>query len=113
MYNQAQAYKSTGVNQYLTKEILEATPQQLLIKVYDYAILNCQRNDLAKTNSALQELMNALRFDGDEASKEFSLGLMKLYQFCQEQMRKGNSTVVHGILTELRDGWLEIFSRKN
>lgn len=113
MYSSARTYQNNGgVNQYLMKEILEASPEQLLMKVYDYAIVNAQKKDMAKTNSALQELINALRYDGGEEVKEFSLGLLKLYNFCKEQTRKGNFEVVHEILTELRNSWLQIFKKK-
>jgi len=111
-------YKSAygGVNRsnpakvYLMKEILESTPQMLILKIYDFAILNCQKRDTVKTNNAIQELINALRFD-DEKAKEISIGLLRLYQFCQYQMRKGNTEIVKRILTELRDTWKEAFSK--
>ena len=53
--------KNSKLNPYFVKEILESNQQQLLIKIYDFAIINCQKHDLYKTNAALQELINALR----------------------------------------------------
>lgn len=108
MYKPNLAYKSRGANQYLVKEILEATPQQLILKVYDFAIVNCKKKNLVKTNRAIQELINSLRFD-DENGKDISIGLLKLYQFCQDQMRKNNFDIVLRILTELRDSWIKAF----
>jgi flagellar secretion chaperone FliS len=102
--------KSNLSKQYLVNEILEATPQQIILKIYDFAIVNCQRQDLIKTNNALQELINALSFEGDEV-KKISLGLLKLYQFCQEQMRQKNYDLVVKILSELRDTWTSIFNQ--
>lgn len=110
MFQSSLAYKQKNkLNPYLIKEIMEATPQQLLIKVYDFAILNCQRQNLLKTNKAIQELINSLRFD-DEATKEIALGLYKLYQFCQEEMRKQNYDIVLKILTDLRESWRKVFN---
>lgn len=100
------------VNPYLSKDILDASPQKLLIKVYDYAITNCRKNDMLRTNKALGELINSLNFENNE-TKEFSLGLMSLYQFCQDQMRKGKYDIVENILLELRTSWLEIFAKEN
>ncbi|HEX2869588.1 MAG TPA: flagellar export chaperone FliS [Ignavibacteriales bacterium] len=100
------------VNQYLAKEILEATPQQLLIKIYDFAIVNCQRHDMVKTNNAIQELINSLSFDGPQV-KEISTGLLRLYKFCQDQMRQQNYDIVQKILTELRDTWMNAFEKTN
>jgi len=91
-------------NTYLVNQISIASPQQLIMKVYDFAIVQCQKNDMVKTNEALQVLINALNFD-DPSAKDISVGLFKLYQFCQDQMRKNNPQVVLKILTELRDTW--------
>lgn len=102
--------KNNKLNPYLVKEIMEATPQQLLIKVYDFAILHCQKHDLYKTNAALQQLISALRFDREDV-KVISLGFLKLYQYCQEQMRKKNYPIVLEILSGLRKSWLDAFSK--
>lgn len=102
--------KNSKLNPYLVKEIIEATPQQLLIKIYDFAILHCQKHDLYKTNAALQQLISALKFDSLEV-REVSIGLLRLYQYCQDQMRKKNYENVLEILTGLRKSWLEAFSK--
>lgn len=102
--------KNSKLNPYLVKEIMEATPQQLLIKIYDFAILNCQKHDLYRTNAALQQLISALRFDREDV-KQVSIGFLKLYQYCQNEMRKKNYPIVLEILTELRKAWLDAFSK--
>ncbi|MBN1301171.1 MAG: flagellar protein FliS [Melioribacteraceae bacterium] len=109
MYGSTGSHPHNRINQYIVKEILEASPQQLLIKIYDFAILNCQRHDLSKTNNAIQELINSLNFE-DESAREISTGLLRLYQFCQDQMRKREYDVVYKILTELRDTWKNAFN---
>ncbi len=111
MYNAATLTKHNPnrANHYIVKEIMEATPQQLLIKIYDFAILNCQRKNLAKTNQALQELINSLKWEGEEVTN-ISSGLYRLYQYCQEEMRKKNYEIVYKILTELRETWLAAFN---
>ena len=96
--------KSNKVNPYLVKEIMEANPKQLLFKVYDFAIINCQKRNMVKANEAVQILISALRFDG-EKDKEIALGLFRLYQYCQEEMRKGNFEIASRFLTELREQW--------
>ncbi len=109
MYNTAFANnKHSRTNSYLVKEILEATPQQLLIKLYDFAVVNCQKHDLAKTTKAIQELINSLRFD-DENARPISVGFLRLYQFCQEQMRQKNYDIVLKILIDLRETWIKAF----
>ncbi|MFH0733402.1 MAG: flagellar export chaperone FliS [bacterium] len=98
-------------NAYLLKEISEASPQKLIIKLYDLAIVCYQKGDFAKANKAVTELINSLNFV-DEKAKEISFGLLRLYQFAQEQARKGNLEVSIKILQELRDTWTLVFTRQ-
>jgi flagellar secretion chaperone FliS len=100
-YNNAPGQR---INQYISNEILSATPEQLIMKIYDFAIVNCQRHNIIKTNEALQVLINALNFD-DPAAKEISIGLFRLYQFGQDQMRKRKYDVTLRVLTELKEAW--------
>jgi flagellar protein FliS len=99
------------INPYLVNEITNASPAQQIMKVYDFAILKCQKQDMLKTNEALQVLINCLNFE-DQAAKEISIGLLRLYQYCQEQMRKSNYMEVHKILSELRDTWLDALKNR-
>ena len=85
------------INQYLNNEILSATPEQLIMRIYDFAIVNCQKHNMIKTNEALQVLINVLNFE-NPAAKEISIGLFRLYQFCQDQMRKRKSDRSHVVL---------------
>ena len=99
-----ESFNNNQVNAYVTNEIMDASPQKLIMKIYDFAISQCRNENLEKTNKALTELINALRFDSEEVS-EISIGLKKLYEFCQDQMRKKNHAIVLQILTDLRETW--------
>lgn len=103
-------YRTNKLNTYLANEILNSSPEKLLIKVFDFAIVNCQKKDIIKTNDAIQQLINALRFDNDEV-KAISTGLLRLYQFCQDQMRMHNYDVVKEILIQLRETWMTVFNQ--
>lgn len=105
-------YRTNKLNTYLANEILNSSPEKLLIKVFDYAIVNSQKHDIVKTNEAIQQLINALRFDNEEMSA-ISTGLLRLYQFCQDQMRKRNFDVVKEILVQLRETWTNVFQQVN
>lgn len=108
MYNSSAAYKintyNNRANAYLVNEVSDASPEALLFKVYDFAIAQCKNKNLEKTNKALSVLIDALRYDTEE-SKQISIGLKRLYEFCQDQMRKQNYDIVLKILTELRESW--------
>jgi len=106
MYQSAQL-KNKSLNPYLVKEVMDSSPEQLLIKIYDFAIVQSERQNVIKTNNAIQELIKTLRFD-NELTNETSTGLFRLYQYCQDQVRKGNFEIVTNVLIELRDSWVEI-----
>lgn len=110
MHQTAPLIKSK-INSYIVKDILDSSPEKLLVKVYDFAILNSEKKEMAKTNNALQELINMLRFD-DDSYKELSINLFQLYQFCQDQTRKQNFETVSKILMELRESWIGAISNK-
>ena len=111
MYNSTLTAKNRNrLNQYLVNEITQATPKQLLIKIYDFAIVNCKKQNLAKTNEALQVLISSLSFSNNKVS-EISMGLLRLYQYCQEEMRKKNYDIVYEILTELKGSWIAAFNK--
>lgn len=105
------ALKKSKINSYVVKDILDSPPEKLLVKVYDFAILNSEKKDMIKTNSAIQELINMLRFD-DEGYRELSINLFQLYQFCQDEARKQNFDVVSKILVELRESWIEAINNR-
>jgi len=91
-------------------DILNTTPERLIIKVYDFAILNCQKRNILKANEAIQVLINSLSFQ-DPTTKEISIGLLRLYRYCQDQVRKGEYDIAEKVLKELKESWEEALSR--
>ena len=108
---QAAAQNGSKLNPYLANQILNASPEQLFIKIFDFAVVHSEKKDMVKTNNAIQELIGFLRFD-DESYKDLSINLIKLYQYCQDQARKSNFDIVTKILTELRESWLQAIQNK-
>jgi len=108
---QAAVQNRSKLNPYLANQILNASPEQLFIKVFDFAVIHSEKKDMIKTNNAIQELIGFLRFD-DESYKELSINLIKLYQYCQDQTRKSNFDIVTKILTELRESWLQAIQNR-
>jgi len=104
MYAMNSFVKNQRVNQYIMNDVLGASPEKLIMKVFDFAILNCQKQNIIKTNEALQVLINALSFETPEV-KEISVGFLKIYLYCQDQMRKRNFDVVLKALTGLKNSW--------
>ncbi|MDX9923326.1 MAG: flagellar protein FliS [Ignavibacteriaceae bacterium] len=110
MYAGTNYNPNNKLNPYLVTELTSAKPEELILKIYDFAILNCKKDNMIKTNDALQVLINSLNF-GDPQASEISMGLMRLYEYCQEQMRKHNSQAVLKVLMELKDAWVTALNK--
>jgi flagellin-specific chaperone FliS len=108
---QAAVLNKSKINPYLTNQILNSPPEQLLIKAYDFAVVHSEKKDMIKTNAAIQELIGFLRFD-DDTFRDLAVNLVRLYQYCQDQTRKNNFEIVTTILTELRDSWLRAIENR-
>jgi flagellin-specific chaperone FliS len=106
MHSSVSARSRNRANPYLVNDIMESSQEKLLIKLYDFAITNCRLQNIEKTNKALNELIFGLRFDKEEYEK-ISSGLFQLYNFCKDQMRKRNFSIVEKILSELKETWTE------
>ncbi|MFC1564106.1 flagellar protein FliS [candidate division KSB1 bacterium] len=83
-------------------------PIPLLVKVYDYIILNCKMKNIDKATKGLVELISALNFD----YQEVSLGLFRLYQFCLDSIKQNNFDDAIKILEGLRESWISTLDKK-
>jgi len=95
-------YKSPYLNkEYQKQEVNSATPLHLVIMAYDLAIKSCEHRDFQKATTTIGCLRDALDFDVPEVS----MGLFSIYQYCLDNIRKGNYEAATSTLTELRDAW--------
>ncbi len=101
-YKQRQA---ASVQAYQNNHILSMSPTQLILKVYDIAIVSIKKRDAIRANRAIQELINSLDFEYGDIPK----GLYRLYQFCQHSLRQKNFEDSLPILEELRETWAKAF----
>ncbi len=90
---------------YKSNEIGSLSPVALILKLYDYIIVNSKRHNQSNVNAGLTQLIAALNFD----YKDVSLGLFRLYAYCQAQARKGNFVEVEKLIGELRSAWAQAF----
>jgi len=103
---EAIAYKTKhAFDGYKKNEIMGLTPVQMILKLYDYVIVNCRKHDANKVNAGLTQLIASLNFD----YKEVSLGFFRLYSYCQNESRKGNFEEVENVIGELRSAWAQAF----
>lgn len=103
---EAIAYKpQKAFKGYKQNEILSLSPVQLVLKVYDYVIVNSKKRNYSNVNAGLTQLIAALNFD----YQDVSMGLFRLYRYCQSQSQNGNYDEVIKIIGELRSAWAQAF----
>jgi flagellar protein FliS len=95
-----------SIKSYQDNAILSMSPTQLILKVYDIAIISIKKGDSVRANRAIQELINSLDFDHGEIPQ----GLFRLYQFCQRSIREKHAEAALPILEDLRSTWAKAFN---
>lgn len=107
--NSQLAYKqqrhAASIKSYQDNQILSMSPTQLILKVYDIAIVSIKKGDNIRAHRAIQELINSLDFEQGDIPR----GLFRLYQFCQNSLRSKNTKNAISILEELRSTWAKAF----
>ncbi len=92
------------MRKYQEQAVLSASPEQLILKLYDLGIAACKREDRPKVRAVLTELIGALNL---EAGGELAERLYALYEFCLRESAIGDLEVVRRILEGLREAWHE------
>lgn len=88
--------------QYQKQSIKTASPERLVLKLYDLAIASCRQEDRSKLRAVLVELISSLDF---ERGGEIAERLQALYEFCLNESAMGDLSTVQDILEGLRDAW--------
>ncbi len=98
-----------GVSQYRKMDVEGASPIRLVVMAYDLAILSCEKMDFEKAAKSVQALQNALDFDYPEAAG----GLLAIYQWVMECLRRQDFESAKNILLELRQSWAMVEKKLN
>jgi len=93
--------------EYLTQEVMGASPVHLVVMTYDVAIQACQTQDFGRATRAISLLRDALNFDYAEVAS----GLFSLYQWCLDCIRQGDYASALQVLKELRGAWATVEKR--
>ncbi len=96
--------ESVKTNQYLVQKILTASPEQLIVYIYDAAIIACSRRDRMKASQAVQALINSLNFDSE---KNIATKFFQLYHYILNQINSNNFNEARNLLDDLRKTWSE------
>lgn len=98
----------SAVSGYMENEVLQWSPEKIILKTYDLFIVSCKKRDAAKMNKILVTLMTSLNFDHpDQATR-----LYRMYEYCQESIRKKRFDEALKIIKGLRDTWAQAFKLK-
>ncbi len=98
------------MRQYQQQAVRSASPEQLILKLYDHGITSCRRNDHTKVRAVLVELVSSLDFEkgGDIAQR-----LSDLYSYCLAESATGDLTATEEVLCGLREVWKQgVMARK-
>ena len=87
--------------QYQEQQILSASPMQLVLMIYDHAIVGCETRDAERASRALTELIGCLNFDAGE----IAVSLFRLYEYCLWEIRRKHFGDAGGILRGLKKAW--------
>lgn len=87
---------------YQRQAIMNASPLQLVVKLYDFLLQATYRKDQNRVREVLSTLIESLNFDYEPAEE-----LFQLYQYCQELARQEKYEEIRDILDPLRDTWEE------
>jgi flagellin-specific chaperone FliS len=88
-------------NQYRDQQVLSANPTQLLMMVYEQAIVQCEARDAQRAQRAITELIGALNFDAGE----LAVDLFRLYEYCLWEIRRQHFGDATNILRRLKSAW--------
>lgn len=85
---------------YQQQAVMNASPLQLVVKLYDFLLQATYRKDKKRVHEVLNTLTESLNFDHEPAEE-----LFQLYQYCQDLARDENYEEIREILEPLRDTW--------
>ena len=94
-----------AANSYRREHLVNLSPVQVIKKLYDTAIFAIKKKDFDLAHRAISQLILGLNFDYQEMAD----GLLGLYMYSKECIRKGNLAEATTVLEELRSAWVQAF----
>ena len=96
---------STGVSGYIQNEVMNLSPTEVILKIYDFVILHLKKGDTQRAMRGITELMVSLDFEYEE----FSVRMYRLYKYCRDQIVHENTKEAIVIMEGLRESWVQAF----
>lgn len=93
---------------YQRQAIKNASPTELISKLYDFAIQACHNEDEERLQQVLATLIKSLNFDYEIAGE-----LYNLYEYCQRRAKRKKFEEVRELLEPVREAWTEGVVKNN
>jgi flagellin-specific chaperone FliS len=94
------------ISGYLEQEVMQWSPEKIILKTYDFFLVNAKKKDIVRMNKALDALIGALNFE----YKDQAVPLFRLYQYCQRCISTQKYDEAIHIIQELRTSWATAFN---
>jgi len=91
---------------YQQQSVKNASPLQLVVKMYDLLIQATYREDGQKVKEILSTLITGLNFDHEPADQLFAI-----YRYCQELARKNEFEQIREVMEPIRETWDEVANK--
>lgn len=91
---------------YQQQAVKNASPLQLVVKMYDLLIQASYREDGQKVKEILSTLIAGLNFDHEPADQLFAI-----YRYCQDLARKSEFEQIREVMEPIRETWDEVANK--
>jgi flagellin-specific chaperone FliS len=98
-----QKRNQNSINPYQRSRVMTASPEQLILYVYDAAVNALQRQDRIRSLEAVNLLVSSLRYE----HRDLAMSFYRSYDSVQRQIMRGNYGLAQTILREMRETWRE------
>ncbi len=98
------SYGKQPMAKYKEQEVLSASPQRLVLHLYDHIIRCCSIRNSDGASRAVAELIDGLNFEYSEISG----GLLRLYEYCLRRIKAEEFEEPMKIIKELRQTWAQV-----
>ncbi len=88
-------------NPYLLQQIRGASPEKLILMLYDVGLKSCRAKDSRKASKVFIELISALNFDYNDVALKY----FELYRYALDGVNAGKFENAIMVLEGLRDVW--------
>jgi flagellin-specific chaperone FliS len=100
---------SMTANPYLVQQVKTATPEKLILMLYELGMKSCQTQDNQKAVKVLTELIAALNFEHGEIAGS----MFELYRYAMDEVQKKNFDNAYVVFEGMHDIWENVVMKQH